>query len=385
MGVSGSPGPPCLAAAVVAGPEQFGLDAGLFFYNPSSCITRSTTPAVSDAGASTCVRMSRHSSTDFTTPIPKRRAAIGSCFSLSRHTSTCPRLRIDHDVEAVLRPVVDHEVEPQSRGNPAARPLNDVHARQRESLRFQPALRLHLRGCSGARRPFRQEEDFPLASRCNGGEARDGSRLGLAQRFPEVLNRLDMPPEPPLLARGHPEFDGRRHGVEVGRRLEVRGRIFHVIVICQRNRCARLGLSSRDLPLQSAGHPLSEQKLGLASQLTIHVREDAVEVECNAQGHGLGRLRGNSRIVMIAGHSIEGTGLVQRYRSQQARTLERAGSARSIVDEVEGGVHPSPPAAEMTVEGQTAREALSPGFRGVAGSRAVVSVRVTSRTPAHFD
>src|SRR6185436_13499333 len=50
------------------------------------------------------------------------------------------RFRIDHDVEAVLRPVVDDEVESQSCGNPAARSLNDVHARPREAIRLEPAL-----------------------------------------------------------------------------------------------------------------------------------------------------------------------------------------------------------------------------------------------------
>ena len=51
-----------------------------------------------------------------------------------------------HDVETVLRAVVDVVVEPEGRGGRTARPGNHQDARQIEALRHEPALRLPLHG-----------------------------------------------------------------------------------------------------------------------------------------------------------------------------------------------------------------------------------------------
>ena len=125
--------------------------------------------------------------------------------------------------------------------------------------------------------------------------------------------------------------------------------------------------------LQSAGDPLAEQQFGLANQLAFHVREDTVEIECDAQRHRLGRYEelttpslgrhGRSRDETF---DVIGADLVQFSRSQQVRTLERGRSDRVMVDEVESGVRPPAPAALMAAEGHAAREAFSPGFPDVA-------------------
>jgi hypothetical protein len=57
--------------------------------------------------------------------------------------------------------------------------------------------------------------------------------------------------------------------------------------------------------LQTPGRPLAEKKLGLANQLTVHVRENAVEIECDAEGHRLEPLRGNLHIVTVAWSRVE--------------------------------------------------------------------------------
>jgi len=71
------------------------------------------------------------------------------------------RSRVDDDVEAVFGGVVDDEVEREGGSNASARALDDVHARKRETVRLQPALRLHLGRVSGALRAAREEDDFP--------------------------------------------------------------------------------------------------------------------------------------------------------------------------------------------------------------------------------
>ena len=55
-------------------------------FNQRSRITRSMAFGLSVAGASTCVRTSRHWAMDFTTPMPSRRAVAGRYCSFSRHT-----------------------------------------------------------------------------------------------------------------------------------------------------------------------------------------------------------------------------------------------------------------------------------------------------------
>ena len=58
-------------------------------------------------------------------------------------------------------------------GDASARALDDVDAREGEAFRFEPALRLHLRGRAGALGAARQEDDLPAAV---GWQRRRGAR-----------------------------------------------------------------------------------------------------------------------------------------------------------------------------------------------------------------
>jgi len=236
------------------------------------------------------------------------------------------RLRIDDDVEAVLRAIVDDDVEAERGGDAPARALDDVDARDRKALRLQPPLRLRLRRRAGRLRPLGEKHHFPPALGGHRGEALDDARLGLLERLPEVLDRFDVAPEAPLLAGGQFEAEERRHvfggglrgrlliGRRVGRRLGGSGR-------CR----GRSGRRRGRWRLQAPRHRFAEQDLGLAHQLALHVGEHAVEIECDPQGQmnvilAQGRRRRRQRPIIPA--RDEGRAWAAR-RAARCRTAPR--------------------------------------------------------------
>src|SRR6266550_7934030 len=113
------------------------------------------------------------------------------------------RFGIDDDVEAILGTIVDDDVERERVGDTAARALYDEHAREREPFRFEPALALNLCGRPGGFGPLGEEDDLPAPLERQRGQPLDDARLQLAERLPEVFNRLHVPPQAPLLPRTH--------------------------------------------------------------------------------------------------------------------------------------------------------------------------------------
>src|SRR6185436_17548476 len=103
------------------------------------------------------------------------------------------RLRISDDVKAVLRAVVDDDVEVERLGDPSAVALDDEDAGQWEAFRLEPLLTLHLCGVAGRRRTFRQKDDFPAMGGGELGETRKRTRFDLLQVLPEIFDRLDVP------------------------------------------------------------------------------------------------------------------------------------------------------------------------------------------------
>ena len=171
----------------------------------------------------------------------------------------------DH-VITVFVTVVDDDVEIERGGNQASRALHDVDARALESVRDEPALRLHLRGQPSRRRTLGQENDFPPARRGDCRESLDRARLDLAQRQPEVVDGGDMAPELALLTRRQ---------VQVGR-APGQDRAFRR---CLGATGSGAGAARSDAPA------FAEQNLGLADQRRVHVGEHAVEIESDAERH----------------------------------------------------------------------------------------------------
>ena len=99
------------------------------------------------------------------------------------------------DVDAVLRPVVDVIVEAQRRSGRAPGAVQDQHARQVESLRDEPSLRLALDGLPFRERPLRDEEDLPPVPQHQLVNPAHRARVERPQRRPEVRNALDRLPD----------------------------------------------------------------------------------------------------------------------------------------------------------------------------------------------
>jgi len=68
-----------------------------------------------------------------------------------------------------------------------------------ETARLEPQLRLELRGGAGALGALGQEDDLPAPLAGQPPQAFDDSGLAFAKRLPEVLDRLDVLPQPSLL------------------------------------------------------------------------------------------------------------------------------------------------------------------------------------------
>ena len=144
----------------------------------------------------------------------------------------------------------------------------------------EPALTLDLRGLAGALRPLRKEDDLPAPLRGHRGEPLDHAGFQFLQCAPEVLDRLDVLPEAPLLAQRHLHFEQRRN--VVGRSFG--GGLLRILG-AGRRRGGRVRRRAASGASRSPRHRLAEQRLGLPDQFRLHVGEHAVEVECDAQCH----------------------------------------------------------------------------------------------------
>src|ERR1051326_7756706 len=71
-------------------------------------------------------------------------------------------LRVDNDIEAVLRTIIDDDVQVERVGDASSGSLHYVDAWQREAFRLEPTLRLHLCRRTGRLRTLRQEDALPL-------------------------------------------------------------------------------------------------------------------------------------------------------------------------------------------------------------------------------
>src|SRR3954470_9015752 len=80
-------------------------------------------------------------------------------------------------------------------------------------MRCEPALRLHLRGGAGARRPFGEKYHLPAEVGGDSREARERARLELFEGFPETFDRFDVAPQPARLTAGELDAVGRRRRV----------------------------------------------------------------------------------------------------------------------------------------------------------------------------
>ena len=125
---------------------------------------------------------------------------------------------------------------------------------------------LYLRGAAGALRPLRKENYFPPSFGCDLCEARDGARLDLLERLPEVFDRFNVCPQPTLLPGRHPQ-------------LQDGGRIFDRFVGWFGGRVGRRDARGR------CRDAFAKQQPGLAHQLRFHVGENAVQIECDAEIH----------------------------------------------------------------------------------------------------
>ena len=187
---------------------------------------------------------------------------------LSPHQQRARR-RIEDDVETIFRSIVDDEIKIERVGDAAARALNHEHARQREPVRLQPALGLHLRGRACRLGSFCQEDQFPAALVRERRKPRHHAWLDLLQRLPESVDRFDVAPEPALLAVGHLHLRETRRGrlQRLGSHREI-GRI-----------CRLAGAGER------RGTISPNKRLGVSDQLRFHVGEHAVEITSDAKRH----------------------------------------------------------------------------------------------------
>ena len=140
----------------------------------------------------------------------------------SLETRMASRRSGGHHVDAVLRAVVHVVVEPQRAGGGAARPGDDEHARQVESLLHEPALRLALNGFAVGVRALGDEERPPsgAAASSRGRARRPPSTVGfnvvqkfsvaqicIANRLAAALDLVEGPGRPPS---DSPPARGRR-------------------------------------------------------------------------------------------------------------------------------------------------------------------------------
>ena len=168
----------------------------------------------------------------------------------------------------MVDPVVDQVVELEGGGQPPAGAGVHDDARQRETLLHQPALRLPLHGIARRGHALRDEERLPAPPPGLVPEPRNRVRLDRVQGQPEVRGGLDafqdgVPPSarrPALGGAGRPRAPLRR------RRL--------------------VGIAGRR---PAGGAPVREQLPADRVVRAREVGEHAVEVECDAQRHGVNR------------------------------------------------------------------------------------------------
>ena len=145
--------------------------------------------------------------------MPSRRVEGGSAFRSGRHTriarafeSTTTSRQFSGRSSMTTSSSSDAAIRPRERCTTntlgSGKPFDD-----------QPTLGLQLRGGAGGRGTLRQKDDLPAPLGRNRGEARDDARLALVERFPEIVDGLDVPPQPALLARRHVQLQERRHFV----------------------------------------------------------------------------------------------------------------------------------------------------------------------------
>ncbi len=192
------------------------------------------------------------------------------------------RARIDDDIEAILRAVVDNDVQIERRGNSAAGALHDEDARELKAFRLEPALRLPLRGGPGGRRALGQKNDFPAALDREAAEPFDHAGLELIEPFPEILSRGHVLPQLLLLTRRHVHLQQRGRVVE--RRFRRPPAAFVVRRVAGTSGWRRHNRLDRRF-LQAAGYRVAEQDLGLSEKLRVHIGKDAVQIDPDAQRH----------------------------------------------------------------------------------------------------
>jgi hypothetical protein len=118
-----------------------------------------------------------------------------------------------------------------------------------------------------------RKDDFPAPGVRRVGDTRHDARLGLVQGFPEVRRALYRVPQLPLLARR--EAQRGRHDL---------GGVCPCAVTVSRARGCKLSIrATGGLQIQ-----LGKQHTGLAQQRRVQVRNDAVHVEPDSQGHDAG-------------------------------------------------------------------------------------------------
>jgi hypothetical protein len=176
------------------------------------------------------------------------------------------RCGIDNHVVAVFVAVVDDDVQVERGGDPAARTLQDVHARPLEPFRHEPALRLSLRGPACSRRTLGEKNDFPSAPSSDGRKPLDGTGLDLLQCFPEIFDRRDVSPQPALLADCQSQWAGQGG-----------------VAWCQISLPRGGGIRRRRRILSPPRLSFAEQGFSLEDQRRIHVGEYAVQVERDAK------------------------------------------------------------------------------------------------------
>src|SRR5207249_7677117 len=108
-------------------------------------------------------------------------------------------------------------------------------------------------------------------------------------RFPEAVDRFDVTPEAALLPRCEVQAGRRRLDwcAFSGRRLVCRAFVWRIGSFLGGVGEGLWFGERRRLPLlRLADRLLAEQDRRLTEKLRFHIREDAVEVERDAQGHG---------------------------------------------------------------------------------------------------
>ena len=176
------------------------------------------------------------------------------------------RCGIDNHVVAVFVAVVDDDVQVERGGDPAARTLQDVHARPLEPFRNEPTLRLSLRGPACGRRALSEENDVPSAPSGNGRKPLDGTGLDLLQCLPEIFDRCDVTPQPALLADCQSQWAAQWR-----------------VARCQISLLRGGGIRRRRRILSPPRLSFAEQGFSLVDQRRVHVCEYTVQIERDAK------------------------------------------------------------------------------------------------------